>query len=131
MNLIAQLKHAEDDAIAAREKVSRLRDAVFQQVERPKMLENIGRCFRYRNRYSGDDSWWLYGRIVGLGEGDSYRWVFAEKDCYGKVTIETESRRLSSDHEPITEEEFHAAVLPMFGEVSDAAGLQPPLLALR
>jgi hypothetical protein len=38
------------------------------EVARPKLRAMLGKCFRFRNAYSGSEKWWLYAKIVGFDE---------------------------------------------------------------
>ena len=29
----------------------------------------LGKCFRYRNSFSGDNHWWLYVKVIGAEDG--------------------------------------------------------------
>lgn len=46
----------------------------------------IGKYFRYKNRYSDGNSWWLYSAVEAVSETRLIGWSF-EKDCYGKIYI--------------------------------------------
>ena len=68
----------------------------------------VGKFFKYRNRYSSDDSWWLYTTVTGVTkEGNPLAWNF-QQDCYGKVEVESDMFRpsLSAGYTEITEQEF-------------------------
>lgn len=68
----------------------------------------VGKFFKYRNRYSSDDSWWLYTTVTGITkEGNPLAWNF-QQDCYGKVEVESDMFRpsLSAGYTEISEQEF-------------------------
>ena len=71
----------------------------------------VGKFFKYRNRYSSDDSWWLYTTVTGITkEGNPLAWNF-QQDCYGKVEVESDMFRpsLSDGYTEISEQEFWKA----------------------
>ena len=74
-------------------------------------LALVGKFFKYRNRYSSDDSWWLYTTVTSVTEsGNPLAWNF-QKDCYGKVEVEEDMFRpsLSDGYTEISEQEFWKA----------------------
>lgn len=51
-------------------------------------IKHIGRCFRCKNKYSEGNEWWVYRKIIGV-HNDSFVVETFQKDCYGKIEIET------------------------------------------
>jgi hypothetical protein len=52
--------------------------------ERARWKKLVGRCYKYRNSYGGNnDTWWMYFKITGFREAFSF-----QTDCQDKITIE-------------------------------------------
>lgn len=70
----------------------------------------IGKCFKYRNRYSPDSAWWLYAKVIAATESD-FKVLQFQTDCYGKVNAEiTHSYiHLGDGHIPISTRQFNSA----------------------
>ncbi len=76
----------------------------------------IGTCYRYRNSYGNDDSWWLYIEVVDVGEIGSRS---VKIESFQETSLEVEIKRhhhslynhdgMDSDgYERISREEFEA-----------------------
>ena len=72
----------------------------------------VGRAFRYRNSYGGDEGWWLYALAISTG-GATIHIIEVEEDCYGRLEIKEDTwheRPLDGYREiPLTE--FHEQYL--------------------
>lgn len=71
----------------------------------------VGKFFKYRNRYSSDESWWLYTTVIEISkDGEPLSFNF-QKDCYGRIEFENDRFRpsLSAGYTEITEQEFWKA----------------------
>jgi len=74
----------------------------------------IGKCFKFRNSYGGDNRWWLYIKVVGVEDTylitESY-----EITSHKRVEIQQKSHgvyglgRQMEDYEPITNKQFEIA----------------------
>ena len=53
--------------------------------------ELVGKFFKYRNRYSDGEGWWLYLCVIGVSENGSIKVRKFQKDTYGKAEFEEES----------------------------------------
>ena len=49
--------------------------------------KRVGEYYKFRNRYSSDDSWWLYGKVISASGGVLYMFQF-QTDCYDKIDVE-------------------------------------------
>lgn len=86
----------------------------------------VGRCFKYRNSYScpqgPKDYWWLYVKVVGIGEHWPVSMEF-ETDRDGKIEIRTrECFSRFEGHDEIKPSEFNAAWRSLQKRV---AGMKP------
>ena len=80
----------------------------------------VGRYFKYLNRYSSDNSWWLYVTVTGLSEGGQpLSWNF-QKDCYGKIEVESDMFRpsLAAGYIEITAGDFWEAYEDILSELN-------------
>jgi hypothetical protein len=70
----------------------------------------IGKCFKYRNRYSSGSSWWLYLKVISADTSGVKVFQF-ETDEYGKVEIEITHARVHPDRGDIaiTARQFNSA----------------------
>lgn len=104
MNRKDELKSAIEKA---RSELRKIEEA--ESAETNKAL--VGKFFKYRNRYSSDDSWWLYTTVTSVTkEGNPLAWNF-QKDCYG-IEVEKEDMfrpSLSDGYTEISEQEFWKA----------------------
>jgi len=84
-----------------------------KELETKCRIENkklIGNCYKYRNSFSGDESWWLYLQIIDYKSG-CLVYNTVEKTTLG-IEIEKQNKVVSttvgfdSDYIPITEEEY-------------------------
>ena len=80
----------------------------------------VGKFFKYRNRDSSEDSWWLYTAVTGITDnGYPIAWNF-EKDCYGKIEVESArfTPSLLGGYIEITEKEFMKAYDDILAELN-------------
>lgn len=66
----------------------------------------VGKCFRYANRYSDGESWWLYSKVISL---DEYGWLTVfrfEETIRGRFEASTETLMDMDRHDRITEGAF-------------------------
>jgi hypothetical protein len=76
----------------------------------------IGRCFKYKNRYSGDDTWWLYIKVTGINDY-GVDVITCEKDCYGKITIEKDRSTTSILENKIRPSTFEKILKKLMSEI--------------
>lgn len=89
-----------------------------------------GKCFKYQNRYSTDDSWWLYFKVLEIKPEDVYDtngngvtshfrgWSF-QTDIHGMITIEQEKNGyVHSLGKQISEAEFNRAYNKMIEKMN-------------
>lgn len=72
----------------------------------------IGKTFRYRNSYGSGSEWWLYRRIISVGEyGEVITTSFEEKSD-GEMCITPHDQRFgeSTLGDPISETEYTEAL---------------------
>ena len=96
----------------------------LEQIEKQKKIKSnlklIGKCYKFHNSFGGE-KWWLYIQIVGLNkDGDLFAHKF-QKDCYGDITIEADSKYSEPDNEyiPISKEEYKKATELILQEIMD------------
>ena len=70
----------------------------------------LGKCFRYENRYSSDESWWLYKKVISIKDGHLEVVAF-QIDCYGSADVKRNNWSAGSIHNEteITEMDFSLA----------------------
>jgi hypothetical protein len=69
--------------------ISPLKDEYDRLRDEKKERENkklIGTCWRTRNRYSGDEEWWLYSKVIGT-DGSSLVFLQAEETVHDRIEI--------------------------------------------
>jgi hypothetical protein len=75
----------------------------------------IGKCFKYHNRDSNGDAWWLYIRIVGHDQGNSFHTLQCQSQSGGWHIVTTKDHVYllpdpkSRGYIPITRRQFDAA----------------------
>ncbi len=76
--------------------VTKARNEIWEMERKERYAEtaaHVGRCFRYRNSYSGSDGWWLYSRVVGIDKDDGEPQTFTFQQCSdGRIEINTDKR---------------------------------------
>ena len=83
--------------------------------------ELIGKFFKYRNRYSDGEGWWLYLCVIGISESGSIKVRMFQKDTYGKVDFEEETYNpnfIRSGYAEIGEIEFWVAFNDIMSELN-------------
>ncbi len=96
-------------------------DIIFNK----KIKAEIGKCYRYRNSYGNDDSWWLYIEVVDVGEV-GHRSVVIES--FQETSLEVEVKRHTHSlynhtsmerdgYERISREEFEAGKQDVLGKL--------------
>lgn len=93
----------------------------------PRMNAMIGATFRYANRYSSSDTWWLYIRIIGIA-GDRYQTISIQRDVYGKASMVVEDHKTPDDngqlgtgYDRISYDDYREGVRPIIDELLAAA----------
>lgn len=105
-------------------KVSEQLAAIEDKKWRKEMTPFVGRCFRYRNCYSTDRSWWLYAKAVRLDPESRGFIVFQfETAVDGEISINFTKRSYGwnpfSGYKEITEAEFEHAWKELSIAISD------------
>jgi hypothetical protein len=124
---MSELEAAKAQADVARKRVLALEQEEFDRITLPAMRERIGFCYRYRNSYScpqtDADYWWMYVKITGVIDG-AYQAVNAQKDSYGKVSVETHQAViaerggvLSAAYQPMSRADFEEAIRRLHLEI--------------
>lgn len=108
----------ERDAVKQRlqEQLAPLQAELHRIEDAEKKAESVaflGKCFKYRNNYScpkgPQDYWWLYAKVIGMGEYWPVAFEF-QTDKDGQITIrEKECFSRLKGHNEITQKEFDAA----------------------
>lgn len=57
----------------------------------------VGKCFRYLNSYGSGDRWWLYARVISVGDGGYLTTFSFQTTCNDEIQIEPAKARLSID----------------------------------
>ena len=98
----------------AREELSAIRSEKAEK--RNKKL--LGKCFKFRNSYGGnDDGWWLYS-IVTKATASLEVFKF-QTDCNGAIEIESDRYWYAHDgYAPISREEFDTAWAKLVEEIT-------------
>lgn len=99
----AQRKQLERIIADARQEIETADNALWLKKHEPL----IGHCFKYRNSYGGDETWPLYGKVMGI-EGCNLVLFLFEETPQGIEIKEKDCRHsLSSEaYALITENEF-------------------------
>ncbi len=76
---------------ALQEFKKKLRDE-YNEIEHVELMAKaadlVGRTFRYRNRYSDSEEWFMYSKVTGMKDGRIFVTSF-QTDCLGNLDIKT------------------------------------------
>ena len=103
-NKIRELERKQSPFIKERNK---LKDQI--NLEENKVL--LGKCFKYRNSYGSGEKWWLYRKVVSVGDWDVT--VISAQDCNNgtieiiKETHSASGYKIGGYHTEISLEEFN------------------------
>jgi len=61
-------------------------DGLKMEKTREQMERYVGKCYKFKNRYSYDKPWWLFIKVIKANPHD-LDVIECEKDCYGIITI--------------------------------------------
>jgi len=91
-----------------------------------------GKCFKSKDYYSGEKSWWRYIKVLDVNESciyvsggralSNYKGVYFQTDSYGTTTINQEEDgyiHTIEDYTEITKEDFNKEVGKMISNVSN------------
>ncbi len=100
-----------------------MNQAKAREVEAQRRL--IGRCFRYPNRYSDSESWWLYAVVTGVDEYGRLSVTQFQHTSTGQIEIRRDSYPgllPVGGWEAITVEQFKAASYELMSAFCQALG---------
>ena len=97
----------EHELKAQAQKIRTQLDAIEARKWRDEHAPYVGKYFKYRNSYGHGPSWWLYGKVVSMGNGSLTMFKFQTSSLH-IVEIETSSKRwlMNANWVPITAKEF-------------------------
>ena len=102
---VEELKKEVEVGCKAREKLEKIE--AKEEHERNK--KDIGKCFKYRNTYGGDNGWWLYAMITGV-KGRYKQYLTFETTSLDIIEIKTKESAYSHlEQRKITKAEFRKA----------------------
>lgn len=88
------------------------RNKIREQLQTLNCKDKLGKCFVFKNSYSGDPNWPLYIKIIGVKDGHLLA-EHVQKTYYGEIEIEVNKTYYHSsfDHSytEITHEEYEEA----------------------
>ena len=98
------------------EEERKLKDEVAEEENK----KFIGKCFKSRNSYNSEDSWWIYYKIVGVLD-DRVRIISVEKTEYKKIEIEESDciAHIITNNTEIPKSEFNRIFKKYIGEIND------------
>lgn len=88
--------------------------------EQKQLLPFLNKCFRYRNSYDHDRSWFLYARVIRIDGSDLHMFT-VQKTIDGRIDIRLdESCYLGSmpDHTEITEAAYKISWSSLCAEIA-------------
>jgi len=94
---------------------ARIADRIWELNRRDNRLRNveaIGKCYRYKNSYGGNGSWWLYIKVTGIDDEGNLLTLNFQTDAFGGIEIKPRCSAWSitgGKHEEISSDDFDAA----------------------
>jgi len=85
MKPVSNREEAKARAIVQR---AQNQQAARELIEKRKL---IGRCYRYLNRYSDGESWWLYSRVTSVDEHGRVLTTNVQHTSNGQIELTTEA----------------------------------------
>lgn len=101
---MSELEKLEEQSIEIQERIWEIRNAETEK----KNQKYIGKCFRYRNAYSSDETWWLYKKVIGTKNGGLDVIQF-QIDVYGYADVKRYHLVSIDSSDEITEMDFSLA----------------------
>lgn len=97
----------------ARQEANNLEAQYIKEVKEPLLKQYIGKCYRYRNSYSDDKSWWMYVKVTGIKNGELI-YCCVEKTANQEITIKinqygllVQDNTVNHNYIPITPAEYN------------------------
>lgn len=82
-------QHAADElTIEAARAVLAAHEQAQRDTKNAELRKFVGRFFKYRNSYSSDDGWWLYGRVDEVNEWGRVTGLHFQRTSHDTIEIE-------------------------------------------
>jgi hypothetical protein len=123
----SNIEELRKQSAALRDKI----DAHERKEQREAAKALLGKCFKYKNCYScpqtAKDYWWMYARVVKVGDYGHLQMATFQVDSNGDVSAKGEKFTPQSmldgrgGYQPITLREFRAGVKRVYMRLADVA----------